>query len=68
MLAIQIHRAIDIPPNQVFPIAKQILGNQGAVRAVDEDVDALFGHGVLGNHQRGLIHALTLPPQTRIAM
>ena len=67
MLAIEIYRAVDIPPDQMLPITKQILGNQRAVRAVDEDIDTLLGHGVLGNHQRGPIHAPTLPPQTRIA-
>jgi hypothetical protein len=28
----------------VLTITKQILGNQRAVRAVDQDVDALLGH------------------------
>ena len=48
MLAIEIHRAIDIPPDQVLTITKQILGNQRGVRLVDQDVDALLRHENLG--------------------
>jgi hypothetical protein len=44
IFAVQIYGAIDVSPNQVFPIAQQILGNQSAVRPVDQDADTLFGH------------------------
>ena len=49
----------------VNPDFKPFVNRRG--RAINQDVDALLGHGVLGNHQNGLIHAPTLPPQTRIA-
>jgi len=56
---------IDIPPDQVFPIAQEILRYQSSVGAVDQDVNALFGHRVLGNHQKEVSHAPNpTPPAT----
>jgi hypothetical protein len=37
---------MNITPDQMLPIAQEILGYQSSVGAVDKNVNALFGHEI----------------------
>ena len=44
ILAIQIHRTVDIPPDQMFAIAQEILGDHRTVGSINENIYTLFSH------------------------